>query len=363
MLSFGREGRAAQRPCPHRRSNGSKNRTKAFVKEKPSCDTFARTLGYKIAQLRSLDALYDERRKVDPALVLKVRYESMQLDEAGTLATVARFLGVEAPRRFLKSSTAVGEKRASDDLRDVVKNNGKHAFSPRAKNFDCGGCELALLGLTMCPMRSEPPYDFPQGVTAAIFHQTVKFKTIFWARTNVVKMSFASNGSKNRTKAFVKEEPSCHTFARTVGYKIAQLRSLDALYEQRRKVDPALVLKVRYESMQLDEAATLATVARFLGVDAPRRFLKSSTAVGEKRASDDLRDVVKNYDEVHKWLAPKGVLASPCLLEMIEVRGPQVFEPCPAPALVARTVTSLSPAKTCPGPSGPRGGRRANFSM
>ena len=161
-----------------------------------------------------------------------------------------------------------------------------------------------------------------------------------------------SNGSKNRTKAFVKESPSCHTFAKTLGYKIAQLRSLDALYDERRKVDPALVLKVRYESMQLDEAGTLATVARFLGVDAPRRFLKSSTAVGEKRASDDLRDVVKNYDEVHKWLAPKGVLASPCLLKMLAVRGPQVFEPCPAPALVARTVTSLSPAKTCPGPRG-----------
>ena len=77
----------------------------------------------------------------------------------------------------------------------VASRNGKHAFSPRAKNFDCGGCELALLGLTMCPMRSEPPYDFPQGVTAAIFHQTVKFKTIFWARTNVVKMSFASSAT------------------------------------------------------------------------------------------------------------------------------------------------------------------------
>ena len=78
------------------------------------------------------------------------------------------------------------------DCAQVASRNGKHAFSPRAKNFDCGGCELALLGLTMCPMRSEPPYDFPQGVTAAIFHQTIKFRTIFWARTNVVKMSFAS---------------------------------------------------------------------------------------------------------------------------------------------------------------------------
>ena len=143
---------------------------------------------------------------------------------------------------------------------------------------------------------------------AAIFHQTIKFKTIFWARTNVVKMSFASNGSKNRTKAFAKERISCNAFARSLGYKVSQLQALDALYEQRRKVDPALVLKVRYESMQLDEAGTLATVARFLGVDAPRRFLKSSTAVGEKRASDDLRDVVKNYGEVHEWLAPKGVL-------------------------------------------------------
>ena len=112
----------------------------------------------------------------------------------------------------------------------VTSRNGKHAFSPRAKNFDCGGCELALLGLTMCPMRSEPPYDFPQGVAAAIFHQTVKFRTIFWARTNVVKMSFASNGSKNRTKAFVKENPSCHTFARNLGYKIAQLRSLSLIH-------------------------------------------------------------------------------------------------------------------------------------
>ena len=45
-----------------------------------------------------------------------------------------------------------------------------------------------------------------------------------------------------------------------------------------------------------------------------------------------------------------GVLASPCLLEMLEVRGPRVFEPCPAPELIERTVTSLSPAKTCPGP-------------
>ena len=77
----------------------------------------------------------------------------------------------------------------------VASRNGKHAFSPRAKNFDCGGCELALLGLTMCPMRSEPPYDFPRGVPAAIFHQTVRFKTIFWARTNVVKMSFASSAT------------------------------------------------------------------------------------------------------------------------------------------------------------------------
>ena len=77
----------------------------------------------------------------------------------------------------------------------VASRNGKHAFSPRAKNFDCGGCELALLGLTMCPMRSEPPYDFPRGVPAAIFHQTVKFRTIFWARTNVVKMSFASSAA------------------------------------------------------------------------------------------------------------------------------------------------------------------------
>ena len=171
-----------------------------------------------------------------------------------------------------------------------------------------------------------------------------------------------SNGSKNRTKAFVKESPSCHTFAKTLGYKIAQLRSLDALYDERRKVDPALVLKVRYESMQMDEQGTLRTVGRFLGFS-ERRFLKSSTSVGEKRASDDLRNVIANYGEVHKWLAPKGVLASPCLLEMLEVRGPQVFEPCPAPALVERTVTSLSPAKTCPGPGGPRGGRRGNFSM
>ena len=83
----------------------------------------------------------------------------------------------------------------------VASRNGKHAFSPRAKNFDCGGCELALLGLTMCPMRSEPPYDFPQGVTAAIFHQTVKFRTIFWARTNVVKMSFASRPASHVTCA------------------------------------------------------------------------------------------------------------------------------------------------------------------
>ena len=83
----------------------------------------------------------------------------------------------------------------------VASRNGKHAFSPRAKNFDCGGCELALLGLTMCPMRSEPPYDFPRGVTAAIFHQTVRFKTIFWARTNVVKMSFASRPASHITCA------------------------------------------------------------------------------------------------------------------------------------------------------------------
>ena len=83
----------------------------------------------------------------------------------------------------------------------VASRNGKHAFSPRAKNFDCGGCELALLGLTMCPMRSEPPYDFPRGVTAAIFHQTVRFKTIFWARTNVVKMSFASRPASHVTCA------------------------------------------------------------------------------------------------------------------------------------------------------------------
>ena len=50
-------------------------------------------------------------------------------------------------------------------------------------------------------MRSEPPYDFPRGVTAAIFHQTVRFKTIFWARTNVVKMSFASRPASHVTCA------------------------------------------------------------------------------------------------------------------------------------------------------------------
>ena len=238
--------------------------------------------------------------------------------------------------------------RPTGSLRMVDSRNGGGAYSrrsnsPRAKDFDCGGCELALLGLTMCPMRAEPPYDFPRGVAAAIFQQTIKFKTIFWARTNVVKMSFATNhGSKNRTKDFVKKEPSCWKFARELGYKMAQLRALDELYDERRKVDPTLVMKVRYESMQIDEQGTLATVARFLGFD-ERRFLKSSRTlssahVPEKAASDDLRDVIANYDELHNWLAPKGVLASPCLLAMLETRRPQVFAPCPAPALVELTL-------------------------
>ena len=65
--------------------------------------------------------------------------------------------------------------RPTGSLRMVDSRNGGGAYSrrsnsPRAKDFDCGGCELALLGLTMCPMRAEPPYDFPRGVAAAIFH-------------------------------------------------------------------------------------------------------------------------------------------------------------------------------------------------
>jgi len=146
--------------------------------------------------------------------------------------------------------------------------------------------------------KSEAPYGFPAGVTAAVFRQTIPFKTIIWARTNVVKMVFSSNGFKDRKGKFVRSRPPCDEFARTLAYKAAQLRSLDALYDERRRVDVSRVLKVRCEALQANEKGTLGRVARFLGVE-ERWLLKAATFVGEKRASEDLRDVVANYNELH----------------------------------------------------------------
>lgn len=278
------------------------------------------------------------------------RFPRTFVREESITKTRSNNVNPEAIRRHVGTSLA----RPTDKM--VASRNGKHAYSPRAKHFDCGGCELAVLGLTMCPMKSEAPYDFPAGVTAAVFRQTIPFKTIFWARTNVVKMVFASNGSKDRKGKFVRSRPPCDEFARTLGYKAAQLRSLDALYDERRRVDASRVLKVRYEALQANEKGTLGRVARFLGVE-ERQLLKAATFVGEKRTSEDLRDVVANYNELHTWLAPGGVLASPCLLRMLEAPAPAVFALCPLPALVERTLNNSRAARTCPGPPPTRGRR------
>ena len=139
LLSLGRESRrAAQRPCPHRRSNGSKNRTKAFAKERTSCNAFARSLGYKISQLQALDALYEQRRKVDPALVLKVRYESMQLDEAGTLATVARFLGVDGltPPKKQTCWHDCGTRKSVFSITESLRIQLEVLYAPSQRRFE-----------------------------------------------------------------------------------------------------------------------------------------------------------------------------------------------------------------------------------
>ena len=74
------------------------------------------------------------------------RFPRTFVREESITKTRSNNVNPEAIRRHVGTSLA----RPTDKM--VASRNGKHAYSPRAKHFDCGGCELAVLGRTMCPM-------------------------------------------------------------------------------------------------------------------------------------------------------------------------------------------------------------------
>ena len=210
------------------------------------------------------------------------------------------------------------------------------------------------------------------GFAATLAHvvgRVPRAKLVLYIRSNVVKMARGSNGRKTKTLAqgskgrrlqsvaqsrrglapATKEGPrppvwrsarvvfrgnglkgtsrwDPRTFVARVNDCVARNAKLLSLVANGTDADRWLVLF--YEELQVDEAQAMDRVRRHLGLPA------AAAAAAEPRVktarvkkSEDLRAVVKNYDEIEALLRD-GPRASPCLLEQLRATSPRVHPLC-----------------------------------
>uniref|UniRef100_A0A7S2GBV3 Uncharacterized protein n=1 Tax=Octactis speculum TaxID=3111310 RepID=A0A7S2GBV3_9STRA len=90
------------------------------------------------------------------------------------------------------------------------------------------------------------------------------------------------------------------------------------------------VYEMTYEDLQADSHRALFRFFTYL--DVPDALEAASSVSGDgwvKRTSDDLRNHLLNYDDIHRTLVEMG---SPCLVAQLEAKIPGIsFPPCPLP--------------------------------
>ena len=171
---------------------------------------------------------------------------------------------------------------------------------------------------------------------ASLRHQRcpkTRAKPILFLRTNVVKLSRAVNGDKTALRiAGVHRQLLRHRtphrgnwslplFVKSVNDAIRRNNDLLGI---RSKVT-AEWLVVYYERLQTDTADVMDSIRRLLVM--PRMDSKMlARAPGKKTTSDDLRDVVFNFNELEAAL--EGRYHNPCVLKMLREVTPTVHPVC-----------------------------------
>jgi len=92
------------------------------------------------------------------------------------------------------------------------------------------------------------------------------------------------------------------------------------------------VFCLSYEAMQLNLSTEMKNLGEFLGAPIADESIQelwneqhgTTASVSYKRGSDDLREYLDNYEEIHDYLSEK----SPCLLEQLEASEPRIFPTC-----------------------------------
>ena len=212
------------------------------------------------------------------------------------------------------------------------KSTGDRAVRNCWQNRD--KCQLNAIGFSFSPLlrgrrRLRPGISTTlQGVVAK-----TRAKPILFLRTNVVKLSRAVNGDKTalrvaglhrqllRHRRPHRGNWSLPSFVRSVNDAIRRNNDLLGIRSKVR----AEWLVVYYERLQTDTADVMDSIRRLLVM--PRMDSKLlARAPGKKTTSDDLRDVVFNFNELEAAL--EGRYHNPCVLKMLREVRPTVHHVC-----------------------------------
>lgn len=171
-------------------------------------------------------------------------------------------------------------------------------------------------------------------------------RLVVWVRTNVVKFAvgiwrakalIAKCGSNNIRSG---KEKKC-ALPNKVIFPLAEFEerlkqgalffgvNLGVTYSAALEVGVREVFEVFYEEFCQDKNKVLGKLLEWLGL--PELHQEKEKAQWMRVTGSDLRQLLKNYDEIHTFLRKY----LPCYLSHLEARGDEVAQPCPNPFVYA----------------------------
>jgi hypothetical protein len=183
-------------------------------------------------------------------------------------------------------------------------------------------CPLKFLGMTLDPT-SQGLKDNLAEIFTAVQKKHLDMPVLVYRRSNIVKHSLATGGlaendeDGSRYSVQLHQELSVDKFMKNVAaasHEDSVLRKAASFFSR--------VKMVNYEDLVDNPEVVMESIFKFL--DMPGHFDDWMAEMGDKHSPDDLRLLIKNFDEVEHALN----ISSPCLANQLRATTNQRFEPC-----------------------------------
>jgi hypothetical protein len=171
-------------------------------------------------------------------------------------------------------------------------------------------CPLKFLGMTLDPT-SQGVKDNLDEIFSAIQHKHPDMPVLVYRRSNIVKHSLATGGlAENKDggqySVALHQELSVPKFMQNVAAAVSD----DAVLRKAASYFPN-AKTISYEELVNEPKFVMETIFKFMGM--PGVFEDWMAEMGDKHSPDDLRLLIKNFDEVEHALET----ASPCLAKQL----------------------------------------------